>query len=276
MFASGRRRPRITGEVAAGLLVATGLVVALAAEILVGDPLVQRLDATLLPPMSPGHLLGTDSLGRDVLARLVFGARSAYAVAVASAGIALLGGTLVAALAAVADSRALDGVVDVIADVVLSFPTILLALVVGAVLSPGRTQVIFTLGIVYIPVVLRVASLEARRVVRRPDYRLSRALGSSGAVRVSLYVLPAILPQALVQAASLAALAIGTEAALSFLGLGTQPPMASWGLMLSEARRYLAIAPHLSLVPGFTIALLTFGFQYLSDRLGSTIARGRA
>jgi peptide/nickel transport system permease protein len=132
----------------------------------------------------------------------------------------------------------------------------------------------WTLGVVFIPVVYRVARLETRRTVQTDYYRISRMMGTGALRRVALHIVPAVLPQVVVQSASLAAIAIGTEAALSFLGLGTQPPAASWGLMLNDARRYLTIAPYLSIIPGIAAGLLTFALQYLSDVLARRIDVG--
>lgn len=264
----------MTGDRDWGLLLAVtvlvaGAMVSIAAPVMVGDPLVQRLDARLLPPGSPGHLLGTDSLGRDVLSRVVHGGRSSYLVAIGSATIAGVLGTVVGLAAGLLRSRRLDRALQILNDSVLAFPTVLLAVTVSLLFGPGRIQVMWTLGIVFSPVVYRVARLETRRTVVQDYYRVSRSLGTSAGGRAVLHILPNVIPQVLVQLASLAAVAIGTEAALSFLGLGTQPPEPSWGLMLNEARRYMVQAPYLSVVPGLAAGLLTFALQFSSDRLAA-------
>lgn len=232
---------------------------------LVTDPLTQNLDRTLLQPLSAGHLLGTDHLGRDVLSRLLHGGRSSLIVSIGSAGIAAVIGTLFGMISAVDRRGAVDRALQIGNDAILAFPTILLAMTVAMVMSPGRFQITVTLAIVFSPVLYRVSRVEARRVVHQDFYLVSRMLGTGRTMRIVLHFFPNVLPQVLVQSASLAAIAIGTEAALSFLGLGTQPPQPSWGLMLNDARRYLGQAPMLSVFPGLAAGLLAFCFQFLSD-----------
>jgi ABC-type dipeptide/oligopeptide/nickel transport system permease subunit len=251
-----------------------GLLLSVAAPAIGGDPLVHRLDRTLLPPGSPGHLLGTDNLGRDVLSRLLHGGRSSYLVAIGSAVIAGVIGTTVGMVAGVVTSRALDRGLQILNDGILAFPTILLAVTISLIFGAGRLQVMWTLGIVYAPVVYRVARLETRRVVVQDFYRVSRMMGTGPLGRTVLHILPSVLPSVIVQLASLAALAIGTEAALSFLGLGTQPPEPSWGLMLNDARRYMVQAPQLALFPGIAAGILAFSLQFSSDRLAVRTHRG--
>lgn len=240
---------------------------ALLADRIVPDPLTQNLGAMLLAPFTQGHLLGTDHLGRDVLSRLLHGARSSLIVSIGSAGLAALIGTTLGMVSAVDRRGVLDRALQIGNDAILAFPTILLAITVAMVLRPGRYQVTMTLAIVFSPVLYRVSRVEARRVIQKEFYQVSRMLGTGRFMRIVLHLLPNVLPQVLVQTASLAAIAIGTEAALSFLGLGTQPPHPSWGLMLSDARRYLVQAPMLSVFPGLAAAILAFCFQFLSDYL---------
>jgi peptide/nickel transport system permease protein len=259
---------------AALTILIAGLLLSVAAPVLGGDPLVQRLDRTLLPPGSPGHLLGTDNLGRDVLSRLLHGGRSSYLVSIGSAVIAGVIGTTVGMVAGVLKSRSLDRGLQIMNDGVLAFPTILLAVTISLIFGPGRLQVMWTLGIVYAPVVYRVARLETRRLVVQDFYRVSRMMGTGPVGRTALHILPSVLPAVVVQLASLAALAIGTEAALSFLGLGTQPPEPSWGLMLNDARRYMVQAPQLALFPGLAAGALAFSLQFSSDRLAVRAQRG--
>ncbi|MFW5694087.1 MAG: ABC transporter permease [Alkalispirochaeta sp.] len=248
-----------------------GAVLSVGATAIAGDPLLQRLDRTLLPPGAPGHPLGTDHLGRDVLSRLLHGARSSYMVAMGSAAISGVLGTAVGMVAGLLRSRWMDRALRVFTDGVLAFPTVLLAVTVTLVFGPGRLQVMWTLGIVYTPVVYRVARLETRRSVVQDYYQVSHTLGTGPLGRAVLHVLPNVVPQVLVQSASLAALAIGTEAALSFLGLGAQPPEPSWGIMLNDARRYMTQAPFLSVFPGLAAGLLTFALQFSSDRLAGRL-----
>ncbi|MFW5827393.1 MAG: ABC transporter permease [Alkalispirochaeta sp.] len=248
-------------------VLAAGVILSAGAPVIAGDPFSQQLDTILLPPGTAGHPLGTDHLGRDVLSRLLHGARSSYMVAVGSAVISGVLGTAVGTLAGLIRSRWMDRLLQVAMDGLLAFPTVLLAVTVTMVFGPGRLQVMWTLGIVYTPVVYRVARLETRRTVVQDYYQVSQALGTRPVSRGMLHLLPNVVPQVLVQLASLAALAIGTEAALSFLGLGTQPPEPSWGIMLNDARRYMTQAPYLSVFPGLAAGLLAFALQFSSDRL---------
>jgi peptide/nickel transport system permease protein len=267
VFSSKTRRngPAI---LAVGVLLAIGLASVFAGR-LVTDPLSQNLDAALLSPFTAGHLLGTDHLGRDVLSRLLYGARNSLLVSVGSAGGAAVLGTTVGTISAIDRRGVLDRLLQIGNDAILAFPTILLAITVAVVFSPGRYQVTLTLAIVFSPVLYRVSRIEARRVIQRDFYQVSRMIGTRPATRIVLHILPNVVPQILVQSASLAAIAIGTEAALSFLGLGTQPPHPSWGLMLNDARRYMAQAPRLSIFPGIATGALAFCFQYLSDDLAA-------
>lgn len=261
---------KIVAYGALGVLIAIG-VASFSAEFFAPDPLTQDLGRILLAPMSPGHPLGTDHLGRDVFSRVLHGGRSSLIVSVGSAGIAAVLGTVFGMISAVDRRGVIDRSLQIGNDALLAFPTILLAITVAMVLSPGRYQVMFTLAIVFSPVLYRVSRVEARRVIHREFYQVSRMLGTARVPRIVLHLFPNVLPQVIVQSASLAAIAIGTEAALSFLGLGTQPPHPSWGLMLNDARRYLVQAPMLSVFPGIAAALLAFCFQYLSDFLAERI-----
>lgn len=266
MSGSGGPKGTVSAVVAFAVLCILAAVAALA-DYLVPDPLTQNLDNVLRGLLYPGHPLGTDHLGRDVLSRLLHGARSSLIVSVGSAGIAGVMGATLGMISAVDRRGIIDRALQICNDAVLAFPTILLAITVAVVLRPGRYQVMFTLAIVFSPVLYRVSRVEARRVIQQEYYQVSRMIGTGRAMRIILHLLPNVLPQVLVQSASLAALAIGTEAALSFLGLGTQPPHPSWGLMLNDARRYLMQAPMLSIVPGMAAAVLAFCFQFLSDHL---------
>lgn len=264
-------RPDWAGRFAAALLLVQ-IALALGAPLLFPDPLTQRLDRVLLRPGSRGHPLGTDHLGRDVAGRVAHGARSSLVAAFGSAAIAFVGGMALGLIDA-AGPKPLRAVFGVLADATLAFPTILLAMTLALVFGRGVAQLSVVLGSVYIPVVYRVVRSQARPVVALDYYRISRALGTGPIGRVVLHLVPHAAPHALVQASGLAALAIGAEAALSFLGMGAQPPEPSWGLLLSDARRYLGQAPYLTVVPGAAVIVATFSFQYGSDRLAAWIRR---
>ncbi len=244
---------------------------AIMADLFFGDPLTQRFDRILVEPFQPGFLLGTDHLGRDILSRLMYGGRTSLIVSLGSSGIAIVIGAPLGIIAAMDRRGAVDRFLQLVNDSILAFPTILLAIAVAAVLQAGRSQVMWTLGVVFSPVLFRITRSEARKIIHREYYLVSQLLKTPRVIRTILHMLPNIAPPVLIQSASLAAIAIGTEAALSFLGLGTQPPEPSWGLMLSDSRRYLSTHPHLSLIPGIAAGTLAFSFQYLSDQMAAAV-----
>jgi ABC-type dipeptide/oligopeptide/nickel transport system permease subunit len=265
-----RGRGILAWSAAVLLLILVGT--ALAAPLLApSDPTDQRLDARFLPPGSDGHPLGTDEFGRDVLSRVIYGSRAALTVGLVSVGIALTVGLFVG-LAAGLGSRPADGTLMLLMDSLLSFPTILLAVTVVSVFGYGLVQVMLAIGIVFSPVFARLVRAETLAIKEESYFEASRALGTPLFKTIGLHVLPNILPRLIVQASVTFALAIVIEASLSFLGLGTQPPDPSWGLMLNNARNYLHNAPWLALYPGLAIALSVLSFNLLGDALSERFA----
>jgi peptide/nickel transport system permease protein len=248
-----------------GALVAAVLLVAAAAPVLAPYDPVAQIAKPLLPP-GAGYLAGTDEFGRDELSRLIHGARVSLYVGTLAVLLALaLGGTS----GVVAGFR--GGVVDDatmrVMDVLLSLPPFVMAIAVTAVLGPSMTNVMVAIGLVYSPTFARVARGPTLAVVQRPFIEAARALGAPGTRIVLRHVLPNVTAPILVQATVSLSQAILLEAALSFLGLGTQPPTPSWGLMLSNARQYMLIDPWIAVLPGFAIALTVLGFNLLGDGL---------
>lgn len=263
------RRSRAAGLVAAALF---GLVVAVAlAAPLVAprSPVAQDLDARFRPPPG-GAGLGTDDLGRDVLSRIIWGARPALLVGAVSVGIALSLGLAFGLLAALG-GRALDSTVMLLMDSLLSFPTVLLAITVVSVLGYGLAQVIVAIGIVYSPVFARLVRAETLAVRAEGFVESSAALGTPVLRIVSRHILPNIAGKLVVQCASTFSLAIVVEASLAYLGLGTQPPEPSWGLMLKDARAHLAVAPWLAVYPGLALALTVLVVNVLGDTLSERL-----
>jgi peptide/nickel transport system permease protein len=248
-----------------GALVATVLLVAATAPVLAPYDPVAQIAKPLLPP-GADYLAGTDEFGRDELSRLIHGARVSLYVGTLAVLLALaLGGTS----GVVAGFR--GGVVDDatmrVMDVLLSLPPFVMAIAVTAVLGPSMTNVMVAIGLVYSPTFARVARGPTLAVVHRPFIEAARALGAPGPRIVLRHVLPNVTAPILVQATVSLSQAILLEAALSFLGLGTQPPTPSWGLMLSNARQYMLIDPWIAVLPGFAIALTVLGFNLLGDGL---------
>jgi peptide/nickel transport system permease protein len=248
-----------------GATVALVVVVALAAPLLAPHDPVAQIARPLLPP-SGVHLAGTDEFGRDELSRLIHGARISLYVGGLAVLIALaLGGTS----GVVAGFRGgwVDDVTMRVMDVLLSMPPLIMAIAITAVLGPSLTNVMVAVGLVYTPTFARVARGPTLAVVQRPYIEAARALGAPATRIVLRHVLPNVAAPLLVQSTVSLSTAILTEAALSFLGLGTQPPTASWGLMLSASRQYMLIDPWIAVLPGSAIAVTVLGFNLLGDGL---------
>ena len=224
-----------------------------------------QMDAVLQPP-DARHWLGTDAYGRDVLSQLLVGARASIAVGVIAVGIGLGVGLALGLLAA-----ALGGWVEELAmrlaDFTFAFPALLLAIMLTAVYGPGMVNAIVAIGIFYIPTFARLTRASARAIWAREYVLAARACGK-GRWRITVeHVLPNIASVLIVQATIQFALAILAEAALSYLGLGTQPPQPSWGRMLAEAQSLMFQAPLLALWPGLAIVLAVLGLNLLGDGL---------
>ncbi|CAM3342189.1 ABC transporter permease [Paracidovorax anthurii] len=230
-----------------------------------GSPYDMDLGARLLPP-GAAHWLGTDAFGRDVASLLLVGARNSILVGVIAVGIGLTAGTALGLLAAARRGWVEEAVMR-LADFTFAFPAILSAVMLTAAWGAGVVNSIIAIGIFNIPTFARVARASARAVWAREYVLAARACGK-GPWRITLeHVLPNIATALIVQATIQFALAILAEAALSYLGLGTQPPQPSWGRMLSEAQTLMFQAPLLAVWPGLAIALAVLGLNLLGDGL---------
>ena len=215
---------------------------------------------------SAAHWLGTDSLGRDIASQLLVGAQNSIVVGVIAVGIGLAVGVLLGCLAA-ARGGWVEEVVMRLADFTFAFPALLSAIMLGAIYGPGLLTGIVAIGIFNIPVFARISRGAANAVWAREFVLASRAAGF-GPLRITLdHVLPNIASVLIVQATISFATAILAEAALSYLGLGTQPPQPSWGRMLNEAQTMLFQAPMLAVYPGVAIALSVLGLNLMGDGL---------
>ena len=229
------------------------------------DPEAIALGANLQGP-SRVHLFGTDSLGRDVLSRTIWGARISLTIGFVSVGLAMVGGAPLGALAAWSGGWA-DRLVMRAMDVLLSFPTILLAIVVITIFGPGLGNAMLAIGIAQVPLYARLTRAAVLRVKALSFIEAARASGA-GEWRVLVrHALPNCLPPLLVQSTLMFATAILSAAYLGFLGLGAQPPTPEWGTMLAKARDFLRTAPHVSIFPGLTIMLTVLGLNLLGDGL---------
>jgi peptide/nickel transport system permease protein len=226
-------------------------------------PLKQNLNHTLARP-DRTHLLGTDNVGRDVLSRVIFGTRVSLAAGFGSVIIAVLAGGLLGLLAGYAGGR-VDSLVMRMMDAVLSFPPLVLALALGAVLGAGLTGVVIALGVVYTPTFARLMRGQVLTITAREYVDAARALGAPGWRIAWTHVLPNATAPIVVQASLSVAFAILAEASLSFLGLGIQPPAASWGSMINAGRGYLQQAPWIVFGPGAALFITVVGLNFVGD-----------
>lgn len=229
------------------------------------DPVGQDIIARLKGPTAT-HWLGTDQLGRDVLSRILYGSRASLLVSAASVGVALLAGGTLGLLAAFYRGW-LERIVMRAMDILFAFPVMLLAIGVVAVLGPGSATASLAIAIVYTPIFARLIRGPALVICAADFVAGARAAGATDARIVFLHVLPNLAGVMLVQTSLLLSSAILVEASLSFLGLGTQPPYPSLGLMLAEGRNVLMLAPWGAVFAGAAILLLAFGLNLLGDAL---------
>jgi len=234
-------------------------------------PLVSPFDPTAQPArrlLPPGgrYLLGTDEFGRDVFSRIVHGARISLQVGIVSVGIALaVGGVL--GLVSGYCLGIVDALTGRLVDVMFAFPSIILIIALSGVLGASLTTAMVAIGVVYSPIFARIVRAPTLAVVQQPYVEGARALGASVARVVSRHVVPNIAAPIIVQTTLSFSTAILSEATLSFLGLGTQPPDPSWGTMLSAGRRFMELAPWVTVYPGLAIALTVLGLNLVGDAL---------
>lgn len=270
-------RPREKTELVGLLLAGLVLVAAVFAPYLSpADPLAMSPRRLALP--LGGNWLGTDQFGRDLLSRLLHGARVSMAVSFSAVLLAASVGLTVGFLAGYFE-RGIDLVLMRSVEVLLAFPTLLLALAVVATFGGGLRNLILAIMLAYIPIFSRVVRASVLSTKQNDFIQASRALGASD-LRIMLRgILPHVMAPLMVQATFNLSTAIMIEAALSFLGLGVQPPAASWGTMLSEARSFMELDPWLAVVPGSAITLAVLGFNLcgdgLRDRLDPRLRGGR-
>ncbi|OLD10210.1 MAG: peptide ABC transporter permease [Chloroflexi bacterium 13_1_40CM_3_70_6] len=228
------------------------------------DPL--QVSAQRLAAPSPDFPFGTDALGRDLLSRVLFGARLSMEVALVSvAGATLLGGTL--GLVSGYAGGLLDLAIGRVMDVFFAFPAILLALGIVGALGPDPRNVIIAIAVVYTPIFARVVRGPVLALKVRDFVEAARAIGARPARIVLRHIVPNLLSTLIVQVSLALSWSVLTEGALSFLGLSAQPPAPSWGVMLNEGRQYLEFATHLALFPGMAIMVVVLGFNLLGDGL---------
>lgn len=219
-----------------------------------------------LKPPGPQHLFGTDEYGRDVLSRTIFAARISMEVAAVAVSIGLLGGTLVGVASAYLGDP-IDTILMRVMELVFSFPAILLAVVLMAILGTNAVNAMIAIGIIFIPGFARLARVSTQWVLRQQYIEAAHAIGMSDWRIVFREIMPNVITPLLVEGAVAFAYAVLLESSLSFLGLGAQPPEPSWGNMLNSGRGFMDQAAWLGIVPGSAIFLAVLGFNLLGDGL---------
>jgi peptide/nickel transport system permease protein len=229
------------------------------------DPNRMNLSARFQGPRSI-HWFGTDQYGRDILSRVMKGSANSILVGLVTVSIGMAFGIFVGSLAAFLRGWP-DETIMRIADVLYGFPAVLSAILITSILSPGMINSMIAIGIFNIPIFARLTRATSLSVWERDYVTAARAIGRSDPGIISKYILPNILPSLIVQGTVQFAIAILAEAGLSYLGLGTQPPHASWGRMLNEAQTFMGTSSWLAIFPGCAIAFAVLGFNLLGDGL---------
>lgn len=233
------------------------------------DPLRGKLIESLSPP-SWKHLFGTDIQGRDILSRVIWGARTSMIVAFFSIAIAVTAGTLAGSVAGFLGGW-VDNVVSRVVDIMLALPDILLALFVAAIIGPGLENVILAIALYNFPQFARISRASVINIKQEDYIEAAKAIGERDVSVLLRYILPNSLAPVIVHATLRTAASILTAAGLSFLGLGVQPPTPEWGAMLSDARTYLVTAPYVWIFPGLALTLTALGFNLLGDGLNDVL-----
>jgi peptide/nickel transport system permease protein len=261
-----RRLKRRKGAMAGLVVVALFVLVAVFAPLVAPyDPIATSWSAVRKPP-SWEHWLGTDEVGRDVLSRIIWGARASLSAGLVSVGIALGIGVPLGLLAGYAGGW-IDSVLSRIVDAMLAVPFLILAIALAAFLGPSLTNAMIAIGVTATPIFVRLTRAQVLNVKVEEYIEAARALGNSPFRIAWRHVLPNILAPVIVQSTLAIAAAIIAEASLSFLGLGQQPPAPSWGSMLNTAKNYVDNAPWMAIWPGLSIFLLVLSFNLLGDGL---------
>lgn len=266
VHARSKRRPFLSLYSVALTMIILLVLVALAAPLIAPyDPLGQDILQRLKGP-SAAHWLGTDQLGRDVLSRIIYGLRSSLSISASAVFVAFLGGSVLGLLAAYYRGWT-ERIIMRLMDVLFAFPVMLLAIGVIAVMGPGAVPTAAAIAIVYTPIFARLLRGPAL-VVAESDFVLSaRSIGASDLRIILHHILPNLVSVILVQFSLLLSSAILVEASLSFLGLGTQPPTPSLGMMLSEGRNFLFLAPWAAIFSGVAILIVAFALNLFGDAL---------
>ena len=259
-----RTHPPVT--IAAALVLLLFLVALLAPFISPYDPIAVNANAAYLPPLSPGHLLGSDELGRDLFSRMLWGARVSLPVAFVAVAVGLVGGGLIGLVSGYAGGIS-DLVLMRLIDALLAFPGLILAIAIVAALGPGLRNAMIAIGIVAIPVYARLVRALVLQLKQMEFVAATRSLGATPLRLIVHHLIPNLLNPIIVQISLSAGFAILAEATLSFLGLGAQVPTPDWGQMINSGSTFLDNDAWLAIVPGAAISVTVYAFNLLGDSL---------
>ncbi|MCC6792525.1 MAG: ABC transporter permease [Thermomicrobiales bacterium] len=252
------------GIVGAIIVIAT-ILIALFAPLIAPDSPDAQASKRLLSP-SADNWMGTDELGRDTFSRIVYGSRVSLQVGIIAVVIALIVGGFLGVVAGYFGGR-IDAWLMRFVDLLFAFPGLVLAIVISGLLGASRTNAMIAIGVIYAPAFARVVRSSVLSVMSEAYMEAGRVIGSSSWRLIRLHVLPNIMAPLIVMTTVYLSSAILSEAALSFLGLGVQPPEPSWGGMLNAARTYMEISPWMAIFPGLAIMIVVLGFNFLGDGL---------
>ena len=260
------RRRNVVAIVAAGVLIAAVLAAALAPWLPLLDPDTVDTPNRLRPPLSSGHALGTDEFGRDLLARLVWGARVSLLAGVATAAASMVIGVALGILGGFYTGW-IETLVMRLTDILMAFPYILLAIAIVGGLGPGLRNAMIAIAIVGFPLYTRLVRSVVLALREREFVEAARALGAGDPVILGRHILPHLLSPVIVAFSLDVGVKILATAGLSFLGLGTQPPTADWGSMLATGRQFVVLSPHVALLPGLAIFVIVLALNMIGDAL---------
>ena len=231
------------------------------------DVTLLNIEMRLKPVGDPNFILGTDHFGRDVLSMLMIGARTSIMVATVAVLIGGVVGIPLGLIAAIHSEGALDDVIMRSNDLIFAFPALVIAILITAILGPSALNAILAIGIFNIPVFARLTRASALQILTL-DYILYARVCGKNKIQICIeHVLPNILTLIIVQSTIQFSLGILAESGLSYIGLGSQPPVPSWGRMLADSQTMISFAPHLALVPGLTIIITVLSVNFLGDGL---------
>ncbi|MBO6882877.1 MAG: ABC transporter permease [Marivita sp.] len=250
-----------------GLLTGVFVIAAFLSFVWTPDSVEAMNIANRLKPPSADNLLGTDHFGRDILSMLMVGARTSIAVALVAVGIGMGLGVPLGLAAAARRGGMLDEVIMRMNDLIFAFPSLVIAILITAVFGPSATNAIIAIGIFNIPVFARITRGAALSLWKR-EFIMAAQVAGKTRTRISVeHILPNVANLLIVQGTIQFSLGILAEAGLSYVGLGAQPPIPSWGRMLADAQTMVSLAPHVALIPGLTIVAMVLGLNLLGDGL---------